>query len=514
MSRYLSNFHLKALTLSLLPLLIHSTHAETVSISQKLDLGSFLSDNKGQSVANAINGYGDMVVGTAAANVHTGTSTRTESIAITWRNPAYQNKRMLPDGISGDHAGIVSAISRSGDVAVGSAWFPNTSDPLFEKIHASAVWRGGNAGFGNPIQLPGLNPDAVLTTNTIASAISADGRVVGGNAYDKDAGRFLPAIWSGPSYGSLTTLPTIGTPTNATVTALNGTGSIAIGNLIHSLTDTNGVVWHGNGRRQITSLKTLHSNNAGSSEAADISENGSIIVGASNNNNNIAQPTVWQGINWSTASGLSMPSGHQGRATTISGDGKVIGGVTYHASSPIPLPTQPNQNTAIIWFGDNYKDSQQLGTLKQDNTGASYIADLNYDGTVAVGFADTDDTNVHGDTHAMLVYTVWWMAAIGLNIANNSTTLLLSLAMIGLALPGATNYSTAFVSTKFPRAAYIKALGIVHPVQSVVRCCAFSILAFGLAAFGGYTGAYMLLIAIGAITLVLIWLTNLTPVQE
>jgi MFS transporter len=122
--------------------------------------------------------------------------------------------------------------------------------------------------------------------------------------------------------------------------------------------------------------------------------------------------------------------------------------------------------------------------------------------------------NKVGIKNSLLIYTVWWMVAIGLNITNNSTVLLLSLAMIGLALPGATNYSTAFVSTKFPRAAYIKALGIVHPVQSVVRCCAFSILAFGLTVFGGYTGAYMLLIAIGAITLVLIWMTDLTPVKE
>ncbi|WP_439291139.1 MFS transporter [Lonepinella koalarum] len=113
---------------------------------------------------------------------------------------------------------------------------------------------------------------------------------------------------------------------------------------------------------------------------------------------------------------------------------------------------------------------------------------------------------------AFSFYTIWWIIAIILNIIPESqTALLVSLGMIGLALPGATNYCTAFTSAKFPRSAYAKAMGIAHPIESVLRCCAFSIVAFGLAYLGGYTGAYLLLIAIGVITIMLIWLTNLTP---
>ncbi|WP_044470263.1 MFS transporter [Mannheimia massilioguelmaensis] len=118
-----------------------------------------------------------------------------------------------------------------------------------------------------------------------------------------------------------------------------------------------------------------------------------------------------------------------------------------------------------------------------------------------------------GIKRALLIYTLWWMMALALNIANSQTLLLVSMGMIGLALPGATNYSTSFIATKFPRAAYIKALGVIHPIQSIIRCCAFSILALGLTYLGGYAGAYMLLILIGALTLVIIWFTNLTPYQ-
>lgn len=114
---------------------------------------------------------------------------------------------------------------------------------------------------------------------------------------------------------------------------------------------------------------------------------------------------------------------------------------------------------------------------------------------------------------ALLIYNLWWMAAILLNLSSSSTVLLISMAMIGLALPGATNYSTAFVATKFPRQAYVRALGLIHPIQSIIRCCAFSLLAFGLAYLGGYDGAYLLLVGVGGVSFILILMTNLTPVQ-
>lgn len=116
---------------------------------------------------------------------------------------------------------------------------------------------------------------------------------------------------------------------------------------------------------------------------------------------------------------------------------------------------------------------------------------------------------------AMMLYAAWWMVAIFINLFVGNTLLLwLSLLMIGFSLPGATNLSTALIASKFPRQLYIRAIGIIHPIQSVVRCFSFSILALGLAYLGGYTGAYLLLIGIGVLTLVLLWLTDITPVDE
>lgn len=114
---------------------------------------------------------------------------------------------------------------------------------------------------------------------------------------------------------------------------------------------------------------------------------------------------------------------------------------------------------------------------------------------------------------AIMLYTGWWMVAIVFNIfADNVVALWISMLMIGFSLPGATNYSTALIATKFPRKHYIRAIGIIHPIQSIIRCLSFSILAFGLSYLGGYSGAYVMFVAIGAVTLVLFWLTDVTPV--
>jgi MFS-type transporter involved in bile tolerance (Atg22 family) len=111
-----------------------------------------------------------------------------------------------------------------------------------------------------------------------------------------------------------------------------------------------------------------------------------------------------------------------------------------------------------------------------------------------------------GVKRALLIYTAWWMVAVIINLfAHHTVMLWISLLMIGFSLPGATNLSTALIAAKFPRHLYVRAIGIVHPIQSVVRCFAFSILAFGLAYLGGYTGAYLLLVGCGAIALILIW---------
>nr|WP_321238311.1 MFS transporter [uncultured Tolumonas sp.] len=120
-----------------------------------------------------------------------------------------------------------------------------------------------------------------------------------------------------------------------------------------------------------------------------------------------------------------------------------------------------------------------------------------------------------GIKKAIMTYTAWWVVSIVINIYSDNVAMLwTSLLMIGLSLPGATNLSTALIATKFPRRLYVRAIGIVHPIQSIFRCFSFSILAFGLAYMGGYTGAYFMLAGVGVVTLFLFLITDVTPIDE
>ncbi|MGC3954538.1 MAG: MFS transporter [Propionicimonas sp.] len=116
----------------------------------------------------------------------------------------------------------------------------------------------------------------------------------------------------------------------------------------------------------------------------------------------------------------------------------------------------------------------------------------------------------------VMVYTGWWIVAIGINafLALNPVTLWISLVMLGLSFGGATNLTTSIVADKFPRSTFVGAFGIIQPLQGIVRSTAYAILAFGIANLGGYTGAYSLLIGVGVVTLILFALCDPSPIGE
>ena len=113
-----------------------------------------------------------------------------------------------------------------------------------------------------------------------------------------------------------------------------------------------------------------------------------------------------------------------------------------------------------------------------------------------------------------IAYLAWYALALILNIfALNEVTLWISLLMIGEALGGATNLSMSIVAEKFPRQAFVKAWGVVQPIQSIIRSCAFAILAFGLTYLGGFQGAYSILLVIAIVSIALIWMIDTKPIR-
>ncbi len=115
----------------------------------------------------------------------------------------------------------------------------------------------------------------------------------------------------------------------------------------------------------------------------------------------------------------------------------------------------------------------------------------------------------------LMAYSAWWLVAVVANLyATNTFMLWVSLVMIGLSFGGATNLTTAIVADKFPRGTFVKAFGIIQPMQGLVRITSYAILAWGLTHLGGYTGAYTMLAGIALVNVVLFWLVNPKPVDE
>ncbi|WP_316859281.1 MFS transporter [uncultured Cohaesibacter sp.] len=139
------------------------------------------------------------------------------------------------------------------------------------------------------------------------------------------------------------------------------------------------------------------------------------------------------------------------------------------------------------------------------NTAISYLtiaALVGVIGSYAWGWLDQKI----GTRNASLVYSFWYIAALILNVFElNEITLWISVFMIGFGIGGCGNLATSIVATKFHRGTFIKAWGIINPIQSIVRSFAFAVLAFGLTYLGGYSGAYSIYIVINLIAAIMIW---------
>jgi sugar phosphate permease len=107
---------------------------------------------------------------------------------------------------------------------------------------------------------------------------------------------------------------------------------------------------------------------------------------------------------------------------------------------------------------------------------------------------------------ASIVYGIWYIAALALQcLPFTKTTMVISIVMIGWGIGGIGNLAASIVAIKFGRYDFVKAWGVIFPMMSVVRCCAFSVLAFGLTYLGGYAGAYAIFIVANVIAVFLIW---------
>nr|MCR4842440.1 hypothetical protein [Eubacterium sp.] len=107
---------------------------------------------------------------------------------------------------------------------------------------------------------------------------------------------------------------------------------------------------------------------------------------------------------------------------------------------------------------------------------------------------------------ASIVYGLWYLATLALQcLPFTRTTTVLSIFMIGFGLGGIGNLGSSIVATKFGRHDFVRAWGVIFPIMSVLRSCAYVLLSLGLSVLGGYQGAYLLFLIVDVIAIALLW---------
>lgn len=120
-------------------------------------------------------------------------------------------------------------------------------------------------------------------------------------------------------------------------------------------------------------------------------------------------------------------------------------------------------------------------------------------GSYAWGFIDQKI----GTKKAVIYYMIWYAIAAFLNVVPNTVCLYISLFMIGVALGGNANWPVSLVSTVFGYRNFPRVYTLVMPIYTLIRCCAFAVLAGFMSVTGSLSGAYIAFGVLGLIGAVL-----------
>lgn len=122
----------------------------------------------------------------------------------------------------------------------------------------------------------------------------------------------------------------------------------------------------------------------------------------------------------------------------------------------------------------------------------------------------------YGTRRASQIYAVWYILALISLILNKNNVILTSItvALVGIGIGGIGNLIPSMIGTVYGRDEFKSANRLVVPIASVVRVCAFSIMGIALAMTGGYTGAYLVFVAIAVIGFIMVSLIKTDHQRE
>lgn len=145
-----------------------------------------------------------------------------------------------------------------------------------------------------------------------------------------------------------------------------------------------------------------------------------------------------------------------------------------------------------------------VGLGYEENTAITILAvaaAIGFVGSYTWGWLDVK----YGPKKASIGIMINYVVAIIVTILPYHPALLyLSVFLIGMGIGGVANLVASLTATVFGPREFAKAYGIINPLMGIIRVSAFSVLAFGLEYFGGYSGAYSIFLVFTIIGTILI----------
>ena len=97
-----------------------------------------------------------------------------------------------------------------------------------------------------------------------------------------------------------------------------------------------------------------------------------------------------------------------------------------------------------------------------------------------------------GTKKIVSIFMIWFGIAILMNTIPSTMAVYISLFMIGLAIGGCVNWPVSLVSSTFGYLNFTRVYSVIMPLYTMIRCCAYLVLAFFIGRTGSLSGAYVM----------------------
>ena len=149
--------------------------------------------------------------------------------------------------------------------------------------------------------------------------------------------------------------------------------------------------------------------------------------------------------------------------------------------------------------------NQELGmSATQAISMMTVIAVVGIFGSWFIGILD----DKFGTKKVMILFCVWYAAAILANVTNTTAGMYIAIIMIGISIGGSANFMTSFPSSVFGRHGFETVNSVIFPIQSILTACAFMINGVSLNATGSLRWSYLILAIIALINIIFVGLTK------